>query len=536
MTLQMLTEADDKQLITITPEWMKEKFDQMNELLFDGKLKPCKLSLFTSGKGSRGGTLGWFKHKPLFYSKSRQYGGKHPCYVKDWWGDKIWLDEDNFNQYAEPQIELNGNYNWTEKAALSTLVHEMCHYYDYKDGWAPVQAHGPSFRNIAAWVSRKSNEFFTVERLARAEQMKEMEFTDSMKAFNNRRAAKGIKYFKMEFEHPEMSSRGKVYKYAYAIPSATIADNYSAYLKSKTESRFSRAVECVTTDGAIKNYHTVAAVGRYYYSPAATFEEVLGDVKADSEVEIAIGGDNQTLNEPWYLFRFKYKTPYRQNGRTYTWGYWLSKPTDFFKFRNYLNTLVGDKYSYADYFEIYDAAVLGHKPSNAKNLAQNYISQSEEVLPNVQMGTQKIIFGAENKDTGVARNVADNNPLSGLSNFLYGSGGNPHIKNPQPPQPQAPTPTPPPPPPAPEKRYTFSIPLMKNGQPSGTFTINSATEAEAKEQMRQRFPGWSQEVIDAKFQKYAKPLPQNNIALQEGDMRYVVEQVCEQLAHSVGAT
>lgn len=522
----MLTEADDKQLMTITPEWMKEKFDQMNELLFDGKLKPCKLSLFTSGKGSRGGTLGWFKHKSIYYSKSStNWEGKHPCYVKDWWGDKIWLDEDNFNQYAAPEIQLNGNYNWTEKAALSTLVHEMCHYYDYKDGWAPVQAHGPSFRSIAAWVSRKSNDFFTVERLAKAEQMQEMEFTDNMKAFNNRRAAKGIKYFKMEFSFPERSPRGKLYKFAYAIPSSTIADSYSAYMRTKTEGgRFKRIIECTTTDGAIKSHHTVVAVGRYYYSTANSLEEVLGDVKADTETEIQIGNEEaQVLSEPWYLFRFKYNTPYRQNGRQYTWGYWLSKPADFFKFRNYLNSLVGDKYSYADYFEIYDAAVLGHKPSNAKSLSRNYICQSEEILPNVQKGTQKIIFGAENKDTSVAMNVADNNPLNGLSNLLYGSGGNPHIKNPQPP-------------PAPEKKYTFSIPLMRNGQPSGTFTINSATEAEAKEQMRQRFPGWSEDIINDKFQKYAKPLPQNNIALQESDLRYMVWQVCEQLAQDIGAT
>lgn len=486
--MQMLTEADDKQYINLTPEWMKEKFDAMNKLLFNGELKPCKLSLFTTGEGSRGKTLGWFKHGTIYCSSSKtSYGHKKPCYVRDMWGDKIWLDTDNFNRYANPEIQLNGNYNWTEKAALSTLVHEMCHYYDYKDGWAPVQAHGPSFRSIAAMVSSKSNEFFTVQRLAKAEQMDEMEFTDNMKAFNNKRAAKGIRYFKIELQQPALSARGIPYKFAYAIPSSTIAGDYANYFKSNGSSNIARVLDCTTTDGNIKKYRMVTKVGKWYCcGNANSFDDVLADVKANSEVEIAISGETQRLEKPWYLFRFEYKTPYKQGGRVYPWGYIISKPADYFTFRNVIINKQGNEAMYADCYDIYDARILGHKPSNPKSPSINYISQSENVLPSIEKEGCKVMY--------------DNRPKAKAPTGNYNDR-------------QQPTPVQPAP--APVKRYTFSIPLMKNGMPSGTFTINNATEEEAKEQMRQRFPGWSPQVIEAKFQKYAKPLQQSSIALQE---------------------
>ena len=98
MTMQMLKEADDKQLITITPQWMKQKFDEMNQLLFNGMLPECKLSLFTTGKGSQGHTLGWFKtHKEYQVVQSSSVGqglmavlvGSIICLVKIQWSRVI---------------------------------------------------------------------------------------------------------------------------------------------------------------------------------------------------------------------------------------------------------------------------------------------------------------------------------------------------------------------------------------------------------------------------------------------------------------
>ena len=44
-----------------TVEWMSEKFDEMNEKLFNDVLGSCTFRIFTKGKGMNGNVLGWFK-------------------------------------------------------------------------------------------------------------------------------------------------------------------------------------------------------------------------------------------------------------------------------------------------------------------------------------------------------------------------------------------------------------------------------------------------------------------------------------------
>lgn len=185
MKLKLLTEIDESQVIELTTTWMAAEYDRLNQSLFDGKLMACDFAVFTSGKGAEGGTLGWFKitGKNVYASKST-----HRIYYKDLqWGDKTYVDRSNFVEICKPRIELNGNYRWTKKAAISTLVHEMCHYYCNMNGWRPMQHHGPEFRAIAFQVSQRSNEFFTVERIAKAEQMQGMELNGTMAAKKQRR-------------------------------------------------------------------------------------------------------------------------------------------------------------------------------------------------------------------------------------------------------------------------------------------------------------------------------------------------------------
>lgn len=183
--LKLLTEIDESQVIELTTTWMAAEYDRLNQSLFDGKLMACDFAVFTSGKGAEGGTLGWFKitGKNVYASKS-----SHRIYHKDGqWGYKTFVTRENFVEICKPRIELNGNYRWTKKAAISTLVHEMCHYYCNMNGWRPTQHHGPEFRSIAFHVSQKSNEFFTVERIAKAEQMEGMELNDAMAAKKQKR-------------------------------------------------------------------------------------------------------------------------------------------------------------------------------------------------------------------------------------------------------------------------------------------------------------------------------------------------------------
>lgn len=41
-----------------TVEWMREKYDELNSWLFGGQLGGCNFNIFTTGRGSQGGTLG----------------------------------------------------------------------------------------------------------------------------------------------------------------------------------------------------------------------------------------------------------------------------------------------------------------------------------------------------------------------------------------------------------------------------------------------------------------------------------------------
>lgn len=169
-----------------TTEWMEEKYREMNDLLFNSKLGRCFFGIFTTGKGSEGRTLGWFK----ITGRNVKYNRRTGQMFKDYgYNDKVFVDSSNFFEVCEPKIELNGNYSGTENAFLATLVHEMCHYYTYMNGYVPKRAHGVEFKQIGSIVSARSNGMFTIQRLASAEQMNEMELNDEMKARKAKRLA-----------------------------------------------------------------------------------------------------------------------------------------------------------------------------------------------------------------------------------------------------------------------------------------------------------------------------------------------------------
>lgn len=171
MRLRLIEEVDKSQLMTPTVEWMKKKYDEMNISLFDGKLQGCSFGIFKNGKGSQGRILGHFSLK----SKLKINRAGHLFKINPLTGEYEFVNSENFAEMCDPCIMMNGNYRWTEKAALSTLVHEMCHYYTYSHGFVPKQGHGNEFMSIAYYVSSKSKEFFTVQRIASAEKMSEME-------------------------------------------------------------------------------------------------------------------------------------------------------------------------------------------------------------------------------------------------------------------------------------------------------------------------------------------------------------------------
>lgn len=167
-----------------TIAWMQEKYNEMNQRLFNGVLGDCDFDIFTAGKGSQGRVLGKF----MMTAKGiRIYVSKGMAMFKDVNFERIYIHSNNFVKLCGPKIMLNGNYDGSEKSFLSVLVHEMCHYYTYMDGIAPKQAHGPEFRRIAQIVSDASDGEFTVKRLADAEVMSGLHLSDEMAAKKDKR-------------------------------------------------------------------------------------------------------------------------------------------------------------------------------------------------------------------------------------------------------------------------------------------------------------------------------------------------------------
>ena len=168
-----------------TKKWMAEKYDEMNNQLFGGRLMECGFEVFTKGAGMEGGVLGWFC---ITGRDIRVKRSNRRIFLQTGWSE-INIDRDNFVKLCKPVIKLNGNYHGTEHGFLATLVHEMCHYYTYMNGYAPVQSHGREFKEIGAIVSSRSNGMFSIQRIASAEQMNEMSLNADMKAKRAKRLA-----------------------------------------------------------------------------------------------------------------------------------------------------------------------------------------------------------------------------------------------------------------------------------------------------------------------------------------------------------
>ena len=185
LTYFCLTEDEEHSTEKIKPttEWMTKWYDIMNKRLFNGELGACILRPFTTGKGSNGRTLGWFK---ITASNIKVDRSTRRIFKSDYYS-RQYVDRSSFPSICKPCIELNANYSAPEDSWLNTLVHEMCHYYTYMYGYAPKQGHGPEFREIGAIVSSKSNGLITIQRLASAEEMTHFDLDANIKQKNQER-------------------------------------------------------------------------------------------------------------------------------------------------------------------------------------------------------------------------------------------------------------------------------------------------------------------------------------------------------------
>ena len=176
-----------------TIQWMSENYAKANNELFGGALGDCIFLAEPIKSHTR--WLGMFKMNPGRYNYSTTGihlyadGVSRRLFLENSWGERTYINQDNFYELAKPTITLSTYYSGTQDSLYATLVHEMCHYYTYMRGYCPKQAHGPEFRNIGAEVAYRSKGQLTVQRLADAEVMTGYELDDEIKQRHERRAA-----------------------------------------------------------------------------------------------------------------------------------------------------------------------------------------------------------------------------------------------------------------------------------------------------------------------------------------------------------
>lgn len=165
---------------TPTVSWLEEKYAEMNQKFFDGKLMECNFEVkpLTKALGSFGVS------GKIYASRSNRQ-----MFLNDARG-KVFITKENFVELGQPVITFNSKYKGTEKALLNTLVHEMCHYYTYMNGIVPKQAHGVEFKNISAIIYQKSNGYFDIQRCADKEEMTYYELNDEAQMKQNNKLEK----------------------------------------------------------------------------------------------------------------------------------------------------------------------------------------------------------------------------------------------------------------------------------------------------------------------------------------------------------
>ena len=154
-----------------TPEWMAEKYAEMNDQYFGGRLGECDFSV----SPLKINILGLFslKGSNLRY---RRYGNRG--LYKAVPGGQVDITYKNFYNLCRPLISLNQNYIGTEEALLATLVHEMCHYWNYMYGYVPKRAHGADFMEAARYINATSHGRFSIQRVATAEENRNHSISD----------------------------------------------------------------------------------------------------------------------------------------------------------------------------------------------------------------------------------------------------------------------------------------------------------------------------------------------------------------------
>lgn len=177
-----MNNSDERGLMRPTVEWMTRMYNEMNRALFGGRLRECEFCVRDLGR-----TLGRFQmtgESLGYYKDDRSLFFKNPS------GICFYINRNNFAKLCKPLITLNDAYTAPEEQFLTTLVHEMCHYYTYMEGTVPTSAHGEEFKAIARSVNYRSKGRFKITTKASVERMMNYKLDDNVQARLQAKAAK----------------------------------------------------------------------------------------------------------------------------------------------------------------------------------------------------------------------------------------------------------------------------------------------------------------------------------------------------------
>lgn len=192
-----------------TKEWMEDMYDEFNDIYFNNELpdsRKIELDVLPL-KGRRLGEQG-FK-EPWYVNKSKMGYGMYLMLKKDSYGRIV--DVYDIVDELHPYIYLSTKYNGTKFQWEDTLLHEMIHLWNHKDGFAPKQAHGPEFRKKCDEIRRiakvKYNKDYELEIYAKNSNAHSLTEKETQKVIekNKRKLAKTIGiYFELSTNyHPQ---------------------------------------------------------------------------------------------------------------------------------------------------------------------------------------------------------------------------------------------------------------------------------------------------------------------------------------------
>lgn len=141
--------------VNVTTAWMEKMYAEFNNTLFDGKLPKCLLE----AKKLKNKMLGMFSFKEkMWMCNPRQINGAKKYRICLYSDKKTPIDDIS---EIEPTISMNTDGAFRDETAMeSTLVHEMIHFYTYKDGWAPAMAHGKEFKTLCTIIGNRAEKAY----------------------------------------------------------------------------------------------------------------------------------------------------------------------------------------------------------------------------------------------------------------------------------------------------------------------------------------------------------------------------------------